>query len=269
MANLDAQLIVRQGMRFGPLGERWVHVCVDMQRLFGDQTEWHTPWLPRVVELVACAPERTIFTRFVPPPSAEDVRGTWRRYYRRWATMTLTRLDPALVALMPELEGFVPPARIVDKPVYSPWIGSRLAADLARLGVDTIVVSGAETEVCVLATVLGAVDLGLRTLVAVDAICSSADATHDAMLEIYHSRFGMQVSAQGQGNPRSQQQRGRLCRSAEGRLPVPLRRWLGRFLEPAPLRHHQPVAGCTTCQQPGTAADRPRARNGSCLTTTN
>lgn len=27
-----------------------------------------------------------------------------------------------------------------------------------------------------------------------DAVCSGADATHDAMLEIYASRFGMQVA---------------------------------------------------------------------------
>jgi nicotinamidase-related amidase len=59
--------------------------------------------------------------------------------------------------------------------------------------VDTLVISGAETEVCVLATVLGAIDRGYRVVLATDAVCSSADATHDAMLEIYHSRFGMQV----------------------------------------------------------------------------
>jgi nicotinamidase-related amidase len=47
--------------------------------------------------------------------------------------------------------------------------------------------------VCVLATVLGAIDLGYRVIIATDAICSSADPTHDAMLQVYHSRFGMQV----------------------------------------------------------------------------
>jgi nicotinamidase-related amidase len=37
------------------------------------------------------------------------------------------------------------------------------------------------------------VDLGYRLIIATDAICSSADPTHDAMMEIYHSRYGMQV----------------------------------------------------------------------------
>ena len=40
---------------------------------------------------------------------------------------------------------------------------------------------------------LGAIDYGYRVIIATDALCSSADSTHDAMLEIYGSRFGMQV----------------------------------------------------------------------------
>jgi nicotinamidase-related amidase len=185
------------GIRFGALGERWVHVCVDMQRMFAEATEWQTPWLtrvlPTVVRLVAVEPERTIFTRFVPPNTSDEARGTWRRYYQRWRSMTLDLLEPALVDVVPELERFSPPARVVDKHVYSPWLGSGLEGELRKLGVDTLVISGAETEVCVLATVLGAIDLGYRTIIATDAVCSSADPTHDAMLGIYHSRYGMQV----------------------------------------------------------------------------
>ena len=30
-------------------------------------------------------------------------------------------------------------------------------------------------------------------IIATDAVCSSADQTHDAALELYHNRFGMQV----------------------------------------------------------------------------
>jgi len=56
-----------------------------------------------------------------------------------------------------------------------------------------LVITGAETDVCVLAAVLGAIDLGYRVIIARDAICSSADATHDAILTLYHQRFAEQI----------------------------------------------------------------------------
>lgn len=107
--------------------------------------------------------------------------------------MTRDKLDAKLLELSPALAAFAPPALLFDKHVYSPWRDGRLAAELLSRRVDTVVVSGTETEVCVLATVLGAIDIGFRTIVATDAVCSSADPTHDAMMEIYRSRYGMQV----------------------------------------------------------------------------
>jgi nicotinamidase-related amidase len=145
------------------------------------------------VRLVERAPEHAIFTRFIPPASPDDAGGTWRRYYTRWRDMTLERIDLPLVELTPSLARFAPPARIIDKGVYSPWVDGELQRELVRLNVDTVIVSGTETEVCVLATVLGAVDRGYRTIIVTDAVCSSADGPHDAMMEVYHSRFGMQV----------------------------------------------------------------------------
>ena len=55
--------------------------------------------------------------------------------------------------------------------------------------------TGGETDVCVLGTVLGAIDRGFRVVLVTDAICSSADQTHDALMELYHSRFSEQVEA--------------------------------------------------------------------------
>ena len=46
---------------------------------------------------------------------------------------------------------------------------------------------------CVLAAVLGAVDFGYRTVLVHDAICSSSDASHDAMLGLFSRRFVEQV----------------------------------------------------------------------------
>lgn len=185
------------GVHRGPLGESSVHVCCDMQRLFAEDTDWHTPWMQRVVpvaqRLAAAQAERTIFTRFIPAVRPGEGQGTWRQYYQHWESMTLERLGEDMTALVPELAEFVPPAVIVDKRVYSPWLTQDLGHRLETWRADTLVISGGETDVCVLATVLGAVDRGYRVVVAADAICSSTDATHDASLQIYNSRYGAQV----------------------------------------------------------------------------
>ncbi len=59
--------------------------------------------------------------------------------------------------------------------------------------IDTVVMTGGETDVCLLAAIMGAVDLGYRVIVVSDAVCSSTDDTHDAAMEMYAKRFGQQI----------------------------------------------------------------------------
>jgi nicotinamidase-related amidase len=182
---------------YGPLTDHTAHLCIDMQTLFAERTDWHLPWMKRVLptvgRLAQAHPDCTVFTRFVPPENADEAAGTWRRYYKRWAHMTGERIDPALVELVPPLAKLVPPATIVDKQHYSPFAEPALHDLLRRRGIDSLVISGAETDVCVLAAVLGAVDLGYRVIVASDALCSVSDETHDALLLLYRARFGQQI----------------------------------------------------------------------------
>ncbi len=185
------------GLTQGAIPSSAVHLCVDMQRLFAEETAWRTPWirrvLPEVVRLCEHEPERTCFTRFIPAARPGEGVGTWRGYYERWSSMTLEALEPGLVDLVPELALFTPPALVFDKRVYSPWLSGDLHGLLRERGADTLVVSGGETDVCVLATVLGAVDLGYRVVIAVDALCSSSNETHDATVSLYHDRYGQQI----------------------------------------------------------------------------
>jgi len=186
-----------EDFRYGPPGETAVLICVDMQRMFAEGTAWKMPWLervlPNVVAIAAAHPERTIFTRFIPARRAGQGFGMWRRYYKRWESMTIDQLGPEMISLVPQLAQLVPPARTFDKHVYSPWTGSDLHQQLRGAGVDTIIITGGETDVCVLATMLGAVDWGFRVILVKDALCSSADETHNAMMNVYMNRFGEQV----------------------------------------------------------------------------
>lgn len=60
---------------------------------------------------------------------------------------------------------------------------------------DLQVISGGETDICVLSTILGAIDRSHRVVVAKDALCSSSDETHDALMTLYEERFAQQVEA--------------------------------------------------------------------------
>jgi len=181
----------------GPLTERSVHLCIDMQRLFAPEGPWPTPWMERVLPTVARIaerfPERTVFTRFITPQRPEDMPGTWRTYYERWRETTREHLDPRLLELMPPLAGLAPPATVIDKPVYSAFAGHKLADLLKERQADTLVVTGSETDVCVLATVLGAVDHGYRVVIVADGLCSSSDEGHDSLLSLYSKRFSQQI----------------------------------------------------------------------------
>ena len=61
-----------------PLTDRTVHLCIDMQRIFSAEGPWTTPWMERVLPVVAAIaqrfPERTVFTRFITPQRPDDCR---------------------------------------------------------------------------------------------------------------------------------------------------------------------------------------------------
>ncbi len=179
------------------LSRRVIHLCLDMQGMFGRDGPWPTPWMervvPKVMALAARAPANTIFTRFIPPMRATDMPGMWREFYRKWSKVTRQRLAPENLELLPQLRRFAPPAVVFDKFVYSAFADGRLASHLSERSVSTLLVSGAETDVCVLATVLAAVDHGYRVVLITDAICSSSDEGHDALMRMYTSRFDVQI----------------------------------------------------------------------------
>ena len=68
-----------------------------------------------------------------------------------------------------------------------------LDAFLREKSVDTLIITGSETDVGVLATVLDAVDLGYRVIVVEYALCSSFDEGHDALMTLYRNRFSEQI----------------------------------------------------------------------------
>ena len=183
-------------VRFEPIADA-VHLAIDMQSIFARGGIWETPWmervLPTIVGITARYTARTVFTRFITPLHADDRPGRWRRYFGKWQCATRAVLPSSQLELVPALRQFVPPARVIDKPAYSAFTGSPLASFLSDKGISTLVITGSETDVCVLATVLHAVDLGFRVVIVEDALCSSSDAGHDALMTLYRNRFAEQI----------------------------------------------------------------------------
>jgi nicotinamidase-related amidase len=187
-----------------PDAERILLVVVDMQRLFGEATPWQSPRfgeiLPTIERLVAARPGDVLFTRFLTPAAPEAARGRWRDYYRRWSALTLAEMDPAMLELTPSLRRFVPPAEVCDKTTYSGFESAAFRQALERRRPEALALCGTETDVCVLATALGAIDRGLGVILIEDALTSSSDDAHGAVLEALAPRLPEQIERTGAGS---------------------------------------------------------------------
>jgi len=75
----DKAMSKRDTLRHGAPGETAVHICVDMQRMFTEGTEWKMPWLervlPNILSITSAHAEKTIFTRFIPAQRPGQVWG--------------------------------------------------------------------------------------------------------------------------------------------------------------------------------------------------
>jgi len=177
----------------GPLPEATAHVCVDMQRLFAEKTSWASgavaAALPGTLQLADGFPGRTVFTRFIPATSAAAAERAWQTYYRAWPDVTLDHLAPDLLDLVPDLARRIGGAPVIDKTTFgafeSPAFGGLPLIDRA----EALVFSGVETDMCVLATLMAAVDRGYRCVLAVDAVASSDAAGHRAVVEVLAPRL--------------------------------------------------------------------------------
>ncbi len=180
---------------FGSIPARAIHLVVDMQELFRSHGDWGTPALTDIVSpilrLLRARPERACFSRFIPPERMEDATGAWQRYYRRWHRVTLDSMDRELVEIIPELRPWA--KWVIDKSGYSALGNASLRQTVSSPAGQCLILSGVETDVCVLSTAMEAMDLGLRVILAVDAMTSSVAQCHDLALQIMEQRFDEQV----------------------------------------------------------------------------
>lgn len=112
--------------------------------------------------------------------------------------------------LLPALADLLEPERVFAKTSFSAAAEPAIAAALAALGRDQVVVCGMEAHVCVLQTALGLGDGGYLPVVAADAVASRDPANRDLGLarlgangvEIASSEMVMFEWLGRAGNPR-------------------------------------------------------------------
>ncbi|MFV0490629.1 MAG: isochorismatase family cysteine hydrolase [Pseudorhodobacter sp.] len=176
-----------------------VHLCVDMQRLFAEATPWQVKGLegliPNIRRITEARRGRTIFARFLIPASAEAAKGNWQPYYRHWSDIVdAAAADPDLVDLVPDLRDLAAQEGILDKTTYSMFTPPGLTENLAARGAETVIITGAETDICVLATIFDAVERGLHVICVSDAVASSSVPAHEAALSLILPRMSEQIT---------------------------------------------------------------------------
>lgn len=174
-----------------PLSPHTKHIVIDLQRLFAEAHGWHVPSiaeiLPNVLTLCRTTAQKTLYSRFITPPQPDAATGRWQNLYEAYPQVT--GLAPAMLDLIQPLKQIAHKTQIFDKTTYSIFPAVQPHLDQT----DTLILSGAETDACVYASLLCAVDLGLRVIIASDAVTSSDQAAHDATLNIIARRLPNQV----------------------------------------------------------------------------
>jgi nicotinamidase-related amidase len=186
-------------------------VVVDMQRGFVDPGEAMAvpaareavPRIRALVELFRAKGRPVIFTEFVYSETAPLLVGDLHPEHRRAApgaargfgqpSSSCHEDDPSVAtvpALAPRADELV-----IRKRWYDAFAGTPLDGALRARGVDTLVVTGTMTDICVLATVIGAFNREFRITVVDDAVTTLWPEIQRATLDIIGRAYGRVASA--------------------------------------------------------------------------
>ena len=144
-----------------------------------------------------------VFTRFIAGPSptlmwkwspmiAPPTCCCWPGFMRAYGDVEGER---DCVAVIDELAP-QPGEHQVDKYGYNGFHRTRLTDLLNANGIDTVVITGTVTQICVEDTARGAFHEGFQAAVVSDAVSSYAPALHRASLQTLEMKYGRVVTAQ-------------------------------------------------------------------------
>jgi nicotinamidase-related amidase len=190
---------------FEVIVERTALVVVDMQNDFVrvgapqevPEARATIPIIRSLVDRFHALGRPVVFTRFVAGPSETLMwawspelepprRSCWPGVMRRYADIDDEREGPAVIDELAPGPGDL----VVDKYGYGAFHGTPLHDMLRAHGVDTVVVVGTVTQICVDETVRGAFELGVRAVLVSDGVSSFDPELHHATLRNVAMKFG-------------------------------------------------------------------------------
>jgi len=159
-----------------------VLVVVDMQNLF--LTDRKSPWsspklmsiIPNIEKIIKTIGKRNvIFTRFVPPKRWQDHIDSWRTYYRLNKAITRENIGTESLNIIEELQPYISRESLADrKKSSSIFTAGGFQTKIKRKPAKFLVFVGIETDYCVLASALDAMNNGYHVVVVRDACGSTA-----------------------------------------------------------------------------------------------
>lgn len=140
---------------------------------------------PLIYTRFLSTPEPSLIWNWSPqcaPPTLMCRPGVVRRYHDAAGELDCANVVSELAP--------APEDTIVDKFGYGAFHGTRLSDALRQKGVDSLVVTGTVTQICVEETARQAFHHGFPTIVVADAVSSFAPDLHAASLKNFAMKFG-------------------------------------------------------------------------------
>lgn len=174
---------------------------IDMQRLF--ITEKKSPWcepkllsiVPNIKKLIKIIGiKNVIFTRFMPPATWQEEKGSWKTYYRINKKITRSVLGTSALNIVDELYSYITKRSAIAnrKKSASVFTSGSFHSKIKKRFTKYLIFTGIETDYCVLSSVLDAIHLGYYVIVVMDACASSKKNGQKNALGIFE-RFPEQL----------------------------------------------------------------------------
>jgi ureidoacrylate peracid hydrolase len=162
-------------------------IVIDMQNDFCDpeRTPMSVPMLPRLKAFIADARRaqvRVIFAQVLHDESNES--DVWNERPRHPAVLGTPGADfhPDFVPLTDDY--------VIEKTRYSAFIRTNFEADLRAMGIETLIMTGIATNVCVESTARDAYQRDFRVVMVEDCCATMSQEAHEATLETFRRGFG-------------------------------------------------------------------------------